>query len=266
MTTSARDGEREAERQRLLIERLWAPQADASGLPVCESGERALRGLQAYRVNAAASAARALSSALPTVRMLLGKENFEHMASEFWLAEPPRQGDLAAWGEGAADWIARHEQLVDWPYLADCARLDWAVHRCEQALDDAFDHDSIARLGDTDPSRLAVQFTAGLALVQSPWPIAAIHEAHRQGDEAAFEAVREAVAQQRAESAVVARDRWKGVVQRVDSDTAAFMCELLAGGSIGIALEHAAEGFGFAVWLAAALQRRWLKGIRLLPD
>ena len=53
----------EAKRQRLLVEGILAPRAQAEGLPTRESGARALRGLQAYRVNAGASAERALAAA-----------------------------------------------------------------------------------------------------------------------------------------------------------------------------------------------------------
>ncbi|HJV63210.1 MAG TPA: putative DNA-binding domain-containing protein, partial [Albitalea sp.] len=115
----------EAERQRRLVASLLAARADIEGLPLRESGARALRGLRAYRANADASAARAMASAFPTVQMLIGEEDFAQLAREFWRAAPPLRGDLGEWGDGLADWIASHAQLAAWPYLADCARLDW---------------------------------------------------------------------------------------------------------------------------------------------
>ena len=117
----------EAERQRRLMSQLLAARADATGLPTRESGARALRGLQAYRANADASAARALGTAFPTVHALVGDEDFEHLAREFWRAAPPQRGDLGEWGADFAAWLSEHPQLADWPYLGDCARLDWAT-------------------------------------------------------------------------------------------------------------------------------------------
>jgi len=256
----------EAERQQRLMAALHAGRADAVALPTRETGARALRGLQAYRVNADASAERALATAFPTVQMLLGNEDFEHLAREFWRAHPPQRGDLGEWGEALPAWIAQHAGLLAWPYLGDCARLDWALHRCERAADDALDADSMARLGDTDPSRLHFEFVDGLALVESAWPIGAIHAAHRSADEGAFDAVKHDIAQQRGEAVVVARHGFKAVPIVVDAATAHWMRALLDGSDLAGALEDAASGFDFTAWLTGALQSGWLKGIRVAGD
>lgn len=256
----------EAERQRRLVAALIAPRADIDGLSTRESGPRALRGLQAYRVNGDVSAQRALATAFPTLQLLLGADDFEQLAREFWRADPPQCGDLGEWGDGLAAWIAAHPQLAQWPYLADCARLDWALHRCERADDATLDGESIHRLGDTDPSRLTVDFTPGLAVIESRWPIVSIHEAHRSGDEAAFQALREAMAQPRGEAAIVSRHGWKAVASPVDAALAQWTRQLLEGCDVATAIAQAGGGIDFAAWLASALQQQWLKGIRVLPD
>jgi hypothetical protein len=256
----------EAERQRRLLASLLASSADTSTLPTRETGPRALRGLQAYRANADASAARALATAFPTVQMLLGDENFEQLAREFWRADPPLRGDLGEWGGHLADWIAQHPGLVEWPYLADSARLDWALHACERAEDATLDADSIARLGDTDPSRLVLLLMPGAAMVESRWPVGALHAAHRSEDEQAFEAVREAIAQQRGEAVFVARRGFKAVIAVVDAPTARWTQALLAGSDLAVAIAQAGEGFDFTAWLTQALSSNWVKGIRVRPD
>lgn len=256
----------EAQRQRLLLDGLLAPRADASGLPVRETGARALRGLQAYRVNAHASAERVLGAAFPTVQMLLGHEDFEHLAQEFWRADPPVRGDLAEWGQGFAAWVAAHEQLGDWPYLGDCARLDWALHCCERAPDDSLDAESIARLGDTDPSRLTVQFMPGLAMIESRWPIAGIHRAHHDEANASFDEARAAIEQERGESVIVSRRGWKAVATNVSSATAHWMRQLQEGCHLATAISRAGEGFDFTAWLTTAIQSNWVKEISVVTD
>jgi hypothetical protein len=259
----------EAERQRCLIESLFAALADASSAGVRETGPRALRGLRAYRANAEASSARALAAAFPTVQMLLGDEDFDHLAHEFWRADPPLRGDLGEWGDALPKWIAGHRGLAAWPYLADCARLDWALHRCERAQDAVLDADSIARLGDTDPSQLVIELAPGLALVESAWPIAAIREAHAaytSRDEHAFDAVRDAIAQQRGECAWVSREGFKGVACAVDPVTARWIRSVLRGDDLAHALDDAGAGFDFTAWLTGALQSNWVKGIHVLTD
>ena len=255
----------EAERQRRLVESLLASTAQASTLPTREAGERALRGLQAYRANADASAERALATAFSTVKMLLGEEDFRQLAREFWRAAPPQRGDLGEWGEALPGWLAAHGQLAEWPYLADAARLDWALHRCERAADEEPERASLARLGDTDPARLAVEFMPGVSLVESDWPIGLLHRAHHV-DDRLFDALREAIASPRGEAVLVARAGWKAVPTTLDAATAAWTRLLLDGCDLGSALAAAGDGFDFAAWLATALQANWLKGIRRLAD
>jgi len=266
MSTGIDPRDAEAQRQQRLMAGLLAPAADPAALPTRETGARALRGLQAYRANADASAARALATAFPTVQMLLGEDNFVHLARGYWRADPPLRGDLGEWGAGLADWITRHAGLAEWPYLSDCARLDWAMHACERAADSSFDADSIARLGDTDPSRIRVVLASGLAVLESTWPIAAIHAAHRSDDDAAFDAVRNAIAERRGETLLVARLGFKAVAAVIDTAAAQWTRQLLAGHDLATALEQAPAGFDFTAWLTRALQSNWVKGIRVLPD
>jgi hypothetical protein len=256
----------EAQRQQRLLACLLADQADAGALPARGPQARALRGLQAYRANADASAGRALAAALPTVQRLIGEDDFAHLARRFWRAQPPRRGDLAEWGEGFADWLAADERLVDWPYLGDCARLDWALHACERAADVELDAGSMSRLGDTDPSRLVLVLAPGLALIDSRWPIARIRAAHHDPDEGAFERVREAIEAGQREAVLVARHGWKAVATVVAPADAQWMQSLLAGHDLGRALEAAPEGFDFGAWLAGALQAGWVKAIQVRPD
>ena len=256
----------EAERQRQLVESILAPKVGEAMVATRETGERALRGLRAYRGNADAVSERALAAAYPTVLQLLGETSFKGLAREFFRAAPPVHGDLGEWGAGLAAWIAGNEALGEWPYLTDCARLDWAMHLCERAEDSSLEPESLERLSDTDPWRLAVEFTGGLAVIESAWPIAAIHAAHKDGDDALFDAAREAIAVRRKESVVVSRRGWKAHVTPVDPGTAHWTRQLLDGTDIDAALLAAGDSWDFAAWLARALQAQWVKGIRVLHD
>ena len=252
----------EARRQQVLLAALANGASDCEGLR--ETGRRAARGLEAYRANAGAIAERALGAACPTVRAMLGEDNFAQLAREFWRAHPPLRGDLGEWGDALPDWLGAHAGLSRWPWLADGARLDLALHRCERAADAVFDAASLARLGSGDPARLRLELMPGSALLRSVWPIATIHHAHQlEGDaaETAFAAVREAIAAQRGESVFVARRGWRAVVHLLDERTADWTQDLLADASLADALDHAGESFDFAAWLADVLRESWLKGV-----
>ena len=259
----------EARRQQALLDALFAPTDDAmfSGAAfagLAQRGADAIEGLAAYRRNAAAVAARALGAAFPTVEAMIGADDFAVLAREHWQAEPPERGDLGEWGGRFASMLEQHPRLLAYPYLGDCARLDAAVHRCERAADAAFDAGSLTRLQGGDPARLHLQLMPGTALLRSPWPIVTIHRAHHDA-EPALEAARVAIAERRAECALVVRAGWRARVQCVDAIAAQWVEQLLAGRAIGPALETAAEEFDFAAWLAQALEGSWLHRVTESP-
>ncbi len=252
----------EAQRQRELLA------AVASGgvgtLVLRESGARAARGLEAYRANAESIAERALAAAFATVQAMLGAEDFARLAREFWHARPPEHGDLGEWGEALPQWIEAHIGLANWPWLADTARLDFALHRNERAADAVADLASLNRLESTDPAELRIVLMPGTELIESRWPLVRIHRAHQlEGDAAtaAFAEVREAIADLRGEAAFVVRQGWRGVVHSLDAPTARWTGELLAGADLSSALQRAGEAFDFTTWLGRAVGEGWLKGV-----
>lgn len=257
---------KEAQRQRALLAALTSPHPDTLALPVRESATRAARGLGAYRANAHALAERALGAAFPTVQAMLGGDNFPHLAREFWQAEPPQRGDIGEWGEALPAWLAAHTGLAEWPWLADCARLDLALHRCERAEDASLDAASLALLQSEDPQTLQLVLLPGTALIVSRWPLATIHAAHQGGDDSAFETVRAALAAQQGETVLVVRQGWRATVQRLDEAEARWVGALLAGLDLSRALQQAGDDFDFAAWLSRALAGAWLKGAALSPD
>ena len=98
------------------------------------------RGLQAYRSNAAILAQRVLGATFPSVRRLMGDEQFDGLAVHFWRTEPPTKGDLAQWGEGFTDFLRGiPELMVHETYLPDVAALEWALHTGQTAPDSASD-------------------------------------------------------------------------------------------------------------------------------
>lgn len=257
----------EAERQRDLLRALDALAASSgagANMGLREQGERAARGLEAYRANAEAIAERALAAAFGTVRAMVGEEDFARLARELWASHPPSRGDLGEWGESFPEWLGAHAGMVAWPYLADCARLDLALHRNERAADAVLDAASLSLLESTDPSALHLVLMPGAALVSSGWPVVSIHRAHQlDGDaaERAFEAVRKAIAEPRAESAFVVREGWRAVVHALTPADARWTAALLAGADLATAFERAGEDFDFALWLQTAIRHTWLKGV-----
>jgi len=254
--------QREALRQQQLLRALWRRGAGPSlSLWLRESGERAAQGLAAYRGNAGAIAERALAAAFPTVQQLVGDESFAQLARAVWHHFPPQRGDLAQFGAALPGWIEADPQLASDPYLADVARIDWAVHAIEQAADVEQPPAGLALLGEMEPARLRVRLRPGLVLVASPWPVVTIWQAHQRAGEQRFAAVRAAFEARAHETALVTRIGWRAEVEALDSPSAAFTLALQRGVDLGQALDEVGAALAFDQWLQRALSHHWLQAI-----
>jgi hypothetical protein len=253
----------EAQRQALLLRTLWrrSPDAVLAGW-LRDAPARAARGLSAYRSNGAALAARSLAAAFPTVAQLVGEDSFEALAAAFWHAHPPVRGDLAQHGATLPAFIAADAQLADVPWLADSARLDWAVHRAEASADAEEPPAGLERLGTDDPDTLCLCLRPGVALVASRWPVATLWQAHRSTADDRFQAVREALAEGRGEAALVWREGWRAQVAPLPAADAAFTQALLAGQPLLPALDAAGADFAFEPWLLDALRHGRLAAVQ----
>jgi hypothetical protein len=257
--------EREAQRQRLLLRRLWrhdGDQALSGWLRPLDADPQAQRGIAAYRANAGAAIERALAAGFPTVRALVGEESFAALARAYWQAHPPLRGDLDDAGEHLPEFIAASESLADVPYLADVARLDAAIDAAERAGDGQWQADTLSLLGSHDPAQLIIELMPGTQLLSSTYPIVTIRGAHRAAGDDPFAAAREALAAGRGEHALVWRVGLRAQALALDEADAQWTRALLQGRSLGQALDEALPALDFQRWLVAALQRGWLARIR----
>lgn len=254
---------REVLRQRLLLQALWQRgRGDALAAWLRDDPERARSALSAYRGNGRALAERALAAAFPTVAELIGSEAFAGLARAFWQGHLPADGDIARHGETLPDYIAGDPQLAGEPYLADVARLDWAVHRAEPAADGPSQPVGLEHLAGEAAADCRLRLQPGSCLLHSRWPVAAIWSAHRGTAPDRFVPMREAMARSEAQSMLVRRDGWRVAVERIDDRaTFDFLEAVLGGRSLGEALDRAGSGFDFPSWLVQAVQGGWLAAV-----
>lgn len=86
-----------------------------------------------YRNNAIGNLTRALRLSFPAVERLVGADFFAAVAQRFIEAAPPSVADLNQYGDGFAAFLASFKAAASVPYLADVARLEWAVSRALHA-------------------------------------------------------------------------------------------------------------------------------------
>lgn len=258
--TAPADIAREALRQQMMLRALWRDARPGVLAGWTRDGERFTRGLQAYQANAGALAERALAAAYPTVQQLLGEESFAALARALWHRHPPLRGDVATWGADLPAFVADDPQLAEEAYLADIARLEWAVHQAHAAADGEPGVVGLEALAQADPAALRLRARPGTALVTSAHPVLTIWQAHRSSDAERFAPVREAFASGRTEAALVWREGWRVAVDAVADADLAFTQAVLLGRTLGQALACAAATFSFETWLIGALRQGWLAG------
>lgn len=264
--------EREALRQQMLLRALWRdarPGVVAGWMR--DDPARFQRGLLAYQANAAALAERALAAAFPVLQQLIGEASFATMARVFWRQHPPQRGDMACWGDVLPAFVADSESLADEPYLADVARLEWALHVVASAADAPQRTLNLEALALHEPAVLRLRLQPGMALIQSRHPIvgiwrahqadAVVHQADAAAQEAAFALVREAFAAGRGETALVSRSGYRPQLDAIDTLDATFMSALLARQTLAAALDAAGGDFHFESWLIQALQKGWISAV-----
>lgn len=221
------------------------------------------RGLAAYQANGHALAERSLQAAYPVITEMIGHQNLAPLARELWHRHPPVRGDLAHWGEALPTFLQHAEQLAHLPYLADVARVEWALHQAGGAPDAQADMGSFARLANEDPQGLTLSLAPGTAVFTSTWPVASLVTAHRDGqpglDELAAR-LRDGVG----ESAVVWRQGLRPCAAGCSTAEAAWLGALLQGRPVLDALNRATacgDAFDLSAWLAQAVQQGLVVGV-----
>ncbi|WP_372659933.1 putative DNA-binding domain-containing protein [Hydrogenophaga sp.] len=246
-----------AAQQQALLQTLFptAGQAPASDLLAPWLHPSFERGLAAYRSNGHALAERCLQAAYPVIHSLVGADNFAPLARHFWHHSPPVCGDMAQWGEAFAAFLASNDQLADVPYLADVARLEWALHRAASAADTTADPASLAQLGTEDPDTLGLRLASGTHTLCSAWPVASLVNAHRAADPS-LAAVAELIQAGVGECAVVWRQGMRPCLGPASAAEVALIQALLHNHSLLAALNAALQAdpaWDLGPWLVAAV-------------
>ena len=256
-----------AEQQRALLQALWTRPGQTPPPLAALVDAPWQRGLAAYRTNAAALAERALLAAYPVVAALISADSFAPMARQFWFEHPPERGDLACWGAALPDFLAGEPQLADVPYLADVARVEWALHCSADAPDAApFAPASFAMLTGHEPDRVTLRLPPGTVVLRSSWPVVSLVNAHLQ-QKPTFDTVAGRVQARTGEIALVWRQGLRPRLAACTDAEAALLEALLAGQSLLAALEavDAVAPFDFSDWLNAAVTQGQVLGAALLP-
>ena len=242
-----------AAQQQVFCDALFDPGLEGALLAQLAQPERQRFAL--YRGNLSATWDKVLSAAYPVIRQLVGEAFFSALTRAYGLAQPAQDADLNRFGDRFAAFLASFEHVAAYPYLADMARLEWAVHRMHYAPDtSALD---AAALAEFAPDAFeTLRFGMGpCTLLASDYAVAPLWLAHQPDTAQDFPDD-----MNHPSIALVARPRFRTEVLAIDAASHAALAALQQGGTMGEALDAAFdldEQFNLASrlqqWLALGL-------------
>ena len=208
-----------------------------------------------YRGNLSAHWERALGNAYPVIRALVGEEFFLGLARSYGRRHACTEGDLNNFGADLAVFLDDFDAARSYPYFADVARLEWALHRAYYAADKpALSAAEFAGIDAEALDGLHLRPRAGVALLASPWACATIWLAHQPGGPSLPRQL------DTPSRALIYRPRWRATLRSLGAGEFAALEGLLNGASLGTALEAAVvadadfdPSAALARWIADAL-------------
>jgi hypothetical protein len=143
-----------------------------------------------YRNTIGATLAKALQLNFPAIEKLVGADFFAECAAAYVQLEPPRSAYLNDFGAGFPAFLAAEARAARLPYLADVARLEWAVSQALVAeRPPAPDLTALARVGAEQLPQLCFTADPSVSLLALETPADAIWQAVLASDQATLAAL-----------------------------------------------------------------------------
>jgi len=216
-------------------------------------GRSADKRFNVYRNNVVVSLSDALAAGFPVIRKLVGEDFFRAMAGVFVRAHPPVSPVLTFYGDAFPAFLEGFDPVAHLPYLADVARLEFALRQAYHAADAA------PAPADTLQNPRLMEARLRLApatrLVASPYPIHAIWRANTDPDAPQ--------AQGGAETVLITRPDWDPWPRLISAHSARFIAALLDGARFAEALEAAGEEHDLAATLPTLLDTKSIVAIEV---
>jgi Putative DNA-binding domain len=222
--------------------------------------------VQVYWNHVFSSLTEALEATYPVVCRLVDRRFFGFAADRYIRLHPPEGPCLFEYGATFPDFLATFPPCAGNPYLADVARLEWAMNAALHAEEAApMDPTALGAVPTDDVGRLIFRFEPSATWLRSRWPVDRIWKANQA------EADPDATVNLAAGGVMLeTRRQDDGVaLRRLDAAEFAFRAAL----GQGLTLEMAADlslaedpGFDMTTALRALLGEGLLTGFTLVPQ
>ena len=225
---------------------LLNPDAPAPECLTDGAGRPAGRRFDVYRNNVAVSLADALETAFPVVRKLVGHSNFRMLAQVFLRTHPPRSPVMMFYGAEMPEFLRTFGPTSSIGYLPDVAKLELAIRESYHAADCVpIQPEALQILSPDALLTTRLSLAPSLRLIRSIWPVHAIWRFNTL--EAADKP------EMRAEDIAVLRKEFDPEPVLLPPCGGAFLASLIAGHTLGAAIEDASAEIDFDLSACLAL-------------
>ena len=225
-----------AHAQQRMAEALVDRQREALALPLFKGASQLVQQrLAIYRGNLTTTWEKTLAGAYPVIQALVGEEFFSALTREFGKRYPSVDGDLNRYGGDFSEFLVAFPHVAEFPYFADVARVEWAVHQAHSASAPiAFDRRSLAALTPQQLELTHWQLHPACTLLSSEWAVVQIWDAHQPESTTNLPTQIAAT-----EFAVSVRPKWKVALLSLDQAGFLALQHLQRGGMLGEAVDRA---------------------------
>jgi hypothetical protein len=207
-----------------------------------------------------------LETTFPVVCRLVDRRFFGFAADRYVRSHPPTGPCLFEYGETFPGFIASFPPCAGHPYLADVARLEWAVNAAAHAEDRTpLAPAALEAVAPEDAGRLVLRLEPSASWLRSPWPLDRIWRANQPDadPDATVDLAAGGVTLE------IRRGPDDAVTMRpLATGEFAFRAALGAGATLGVAADAgtaADPGFDLPAALRALLDEGLLTGVALTP-
>lgn len=227
------------------------------------------QGINVYRRNLFASAQRSLTITFPTIFKLLDSDIAERITHDFIKFSPPRHGDWSQWGADFSQYLSTDSVADDYPFLPDCAKVDWLIHCVLQGKDQVLNQASLQLLNEQDPENIAVEFNPNVVLLKTKYPVTEIYDAHHHCNllsrEASMAEAKYILSGELTEQIVmIFRPEFLPKIVKLTASESEFMISAMSEKSLFHSLTAITDerNFSFEQWLIIAIERNLIHNFK----
>lgn len=163
--------------QQAFIGPLMDPELEIPPGVTDSQGRAATKRFDVYRNNVIVSLMDCLAAAYPSIREVMGEENFAKVSRHHIYRHPPKSPVMIAFGDEFPEYLDSLPALRKSPFLGDLGRLERAWLQAYHAADAVpLESSLLAEIAPEDTVRLVFETHPAARIVASDFPIAELFE------------------------------------------------------------------------------------------